>query len=123
MPLPVGSYPAATDSTSAISDRVRLQLRQGADYAPAEWCRLRRSIVVEFSQPMQTVSVQQALSLTPSIEWRPLWNDTATHLTIEPLEDWHNLTTYQLQIDSGAESVEEHTPGTRLRSGVSQRER
>ena len=98
--------PASIAGGSNLAD-VPLQMRL---HQEGNWCTDRLSILIDFSQPMQTASVRQALSINPPIERRLRWNSSATQLTVEPTQGWENLTTYRLQISDTARSMSDQAP-------------
>lgn len=74
----------------------------GTDYPAWE------PITVRFSRPMNTASVESALSLTPEMTGSFNWNTAETRLTFSPDDTLQYESEYTLTIDVGAEDAYGH---------------
>ena len=64
----------------------------------------RQPIVINFSRPMDPVSMDSHFSLEPSLGGDLLWNDQFTELSFEPDKTWPAGKTIKVTISSGAKS-------------------
>jgi ribosomal protein S27E len=67
---------------------------------------LETEIVIEFSEPMNTDSVESAISITPYSDFWFSWSNEDKNLTITFTEPLEYMTEYQITIDTGAEDLE-----------------
>jgi N-acetylmuramoyl-L-alanine amidase len=63
------------------------------------------NIVLNFSKPMDTASVRQAFSITPSVSGTITWGASNSQMTFDPDSAFGFLVTYTVQLDTTAHSV------------------
>jgi uncharacterized protein YkwD len=64
------------------------------------------AVVVEFTEAMDTESVENALALSPAVEPRLSWNPTGTRLWIRPADRWQTDSTYTIAVGEAARTAD-----------------
>jgi len=97
---------------AASDDEIRPQVAANTPDDGAEVETILPSITVQFTEPMDSTSVYNALSLSPEVSTRYTWNEENSTVTIDPTENLAWQTTYRVTVGATAADRAGNTLGT-----------